>query len=214
MLNRHPFTKLGSSLRGLLTLAQLDEQGFIRMDTDAASLRSRRALGFQRALRAGDFGKMNDAARPKGHFLLGRAADDLLFTIQGKSLFVKVFAHPNWPGFAIDFQIIGALTHQMATQIGPINVQFLQTSSLPLQIFADRFGDLRLWDIGWRDAHRADQTAIQIMKHMPLVSIYSHTATFASVAHLGVFHTDAPVLGNPLDEAHLSLFAHLYILLL
>src|SRR2546427_7888914 len=55
--------------------------------------------------------------------------DDLLFPIQGKSLFVKVFAHPNWPGFAIDFQIIGALTHQMATQIGPINVQFLQTSS-------------------------------------------------------------------------------------
>ena len=79
MLNRHPFTKLGSSLRGLLTLAQLDEQGFIRMDTDAASLRTGRALGFQRALRAGAFGKMNDAARHKGHFLLGRAADDLLF---------------------------------------------------------------------------------------------------------------------------------------
>ncbi len=45
MLNSDPFTQLASSLRGLLTLAQLNEQGFVRMDTDAASFRTGRALG-------------------------------------------------------------------------------------------------------------------------------------------------------------------------
>src|SRR5258707_807682 len=56
MLNGDPLTQLASSLRGLLTLAQLDEQSFVRMDTDAASFRTGRALGFQRTLGAGVFG--------------------------------------------------------------------------------------------------------------------------------------------------------------
>src|SRR5437016_3591110 len=49
---------------------------------------------------------------------------------------------------------------------------------------------------------------------MPLVSIHPHAPTFATMAHLSVFDADAPVLGNPLDEARLSLFADLHILLL
>ena len=60
--------------------------------------------------------------------------------------------------------------------------------------------------------HCTDQTAIQVVEHMPLVSINSHTSTLASVAHLGVFDTDPPIFGDPFDKAHLSLFADLYIL--
>jgi len=59
-----------------------------------------------------------------------------------------------------------------------------------------------------------DETAIQIMKHMPLVAIYPHTATFTSMAHLPIFDADAPVFGDTLDEAGFSLLIDLPILLL
>ena len=45
MLNRDPFTQLDSPLWGLLPLSQLDEQGFVGVNTDAASVRAGRALG-------------------------------------------------------------------------------------------------------------------------------------------------------------------------
>ncbi len=46
MLNRHSFAQFGPPLGGLLALAQLDEQGFIGMDTDTAPLGTGGALGF------------------------------------------------------------------------------------------------------------------------------------------------------------------------
>jgi len=45
MLNRDPFTQLGSPLCGLLPLSQLDEQGFVGVNIHTASLRAGRALG-------------------------------------------------------------------------------------------------------------------------------------------------------------------------
>ncbi len=46
MLDSYPFAQLGTSLRGLLALAQLDEQGFVRMDADATTLGTGGALLF------------------------------------------------------------------------------------------------------------------------------------------------------------------------
>jgi hypothetical protein len=46
MLNCHPFAQLSTSLRGLLTFAQLDEQGFIWMDADTAPFGTGGALLF------------------------------------------------------------------------------------------------------------------------------------------------------------------------
>ena len=79
MLHCHSFTKLSASLRGLLTLAQLDEQGFIGVNTDATPFRAGRALGFQRTLGADVFWKMNNSTGHKGHFLLRWTANDLPF---------------------------------------------------------------------------------------------------------------------------------------
>jgi hypothetical protein len=184
------------------------------MDTDTASLGTGRALGFQRALGTGVFGKVDHPTRHKGHFLRSRTADHLPFPIQGKGLLVKAFAFANRPSFAIHLQVVAAFPHQMAAQIGPVDVQFLQISSLSLQIRADRFSHTGFRDISWCEPHRTDETRVQVVEHMPLVSIHSHAPTFAPVAHLPIFHADAAVFGDPLDQAHLSLFADLHILLL
>jgi len=50
MLNGYSFAQLGSPLRRRLPLAQLDEQGFIRVDAYAASLGTGGALSLQGAL--------------------------------------------------------------------------------------------------------------------------------------------------------------------
>lgn len=115
MLDSYSFAQLGTSLRGLLALAQLDEHGFVRMDADAAALGTTAALLFQGALGAGLFGEVDHPASDNRHLLLSRALDDLPFPIQSKGLFGKVCALANWPRFAIHFQISTALAHPMAT---------------------------------------------------------------------------------------------------
>src|SRR5438105_14213850 len=97
------------------------------MDTDTTTLGTGGALGVQRTLRTGLFGKVDHTTRHKRHFLRSRTADDLPFPIQGKGLLVKVGALANRPGFAIHLQIVAAFSHQMATQIGPIDVQLFQS---------------------------------------------------------------------------------------
>ena len=101
-----PFTQLGASLWRLLTLSQFDEQGFIRVNADAASFGVGGALGFQGTLRARLFGKMHHPTRHKRHFLLGGAPKDLSIPIEGKRLFVKAFALAHRPGEALDLQLL------------------------------------------------------------------------------------------------------------
>src|SRR5215470_15932273 len=155
------------------------------MNAHTASFNTGGALGFQGTLSAHLFGEMDYTARNKGHFLLGGTLDDLSFPVQNESLLVKTVAVANWPGFAIDFQFVAALTNQMATQISPINMQFLQGSRLLSQIFADRFGDTGFRRIRRSDSYCSDEAGIQIVEHMPLVSIDAHTATFAAMTHFG-----------------------------
>src|SRR5258708_5844195 len=69
-----------------------------------------------------------------------------------------------------------------------------------------------LWGIGWRHAHHSDKTCIQIVKDMPLVSIYTHTAAFPSMAHLGVFDADTPIFCHTFDQTCLPLLIDFYIL--
>jgi hypothetical protein len=56
-----------------------------------------------RALSAQLLREMHHPTGCKGHFLLGGAPNDLPVPIEGKHLFVKVFALAHGPGFAIDF---------------------------------------------------------------------------------------------------------------
>src|SRR5947209_12226136 len=77
MLHCHPFTQLSSSLRGLLALTQLDEQGFIGKDAHTASLGTGGALAFQGALDTGVLGKVDHPTKHKGHFLLRGTLDRL-----------------------------------------------------------------------------------------------------------------------------------------
>jgi hypothetical protein len=81
MLDSHSFAQFAPSLCGLLALAQLDEQGFIGMNTHTASIRTGGTLLFQWALSAGFFRKVDNPARHKGHLLFSRAPDDLPFPI-------------------------------------------------------------------------------------------------------------------------------------
>src|SRR5258708_6048108 len=167
------------------------------MDTHAASFRTGRALCFQRTLGTGVFGKMNDPTRHKGHFLFSWTKDDLLFPIQGKRLLGKALAVPNRPSFAIDLQLVASLTHQMAAQIGPVDMQFFQSHVLSFQICTDGFGHTGFRDIGGGNAYRTDKARVPVVQHMPLVSLHPDTATFASMAHLRGLHTDSPNPWHP-----------------
>src|SRR5260370_16270095 len=179
------------------------------MDADTASLGTGGALSLQRALGTGVFGKVDHPTRDKGHLLLGRTPDDMPLPVQRKGLIVKALPRANRPSFTIDLQLVRALPNQTTTQIGPIDVPFLERNCLPLQIRADGWGHTGFGYIGWGDTHRSDEAGIQIMKHMPFVSIYPHTATFAPVTHLPIFDTDASVLGDSFDQAGFPHLTHL-----
>src|SRR6266567_4576871 len=80
------------------------------MDADTTTPGTGGALGFQRTLCTGLFGKVNHAARHKRHFLRSWTANELPLPIQDKGLLVKVCALANRPGFAIHLQIVASLT--------------------------------------------------------------------------------------------------------
>jgi hypothetical protein len=103
MLNGDPLAQFLAALRRLLSLAQFDQEGFIRMNTHASPFRTGGALGFERALGTDVFGKVNHSPGDKGHFLRSRTADHLPLPIEDKSLLVKAFAFADGPGFAIHF---------------------------------------------------------------------------------------------------------------
>ena len=95
------------------------------MDAHTASFGTGGALSFQGTLRTGLFGEMDHSTGNKGHLLLSRASDDLPFPVQDKGLLMKLLAFADWPGFAVDLKLVAPFAHQMATQIGPVDVQFL-----------------------------------------------------------------------------------------
>src|SRR5689334_20975380 len=103
------------------------------MDTDTASIGAGGTLSFQRTLGTGVFGKVDHPTRHKRHLLRSRTPNDLPFPIQNKSLLREVLAAANRPSFTIHLQVTGAGMHQMAAQIGSINVEFLQENRLPIQ---------------------------------------------------------------------------------
>src|SRR6266702_7479980 len=103
------------------------------MDAHTPSFRTAGALRFQGTLGTDLFGEMDHRTSNKGHLLLSRTPDDLPFPVQDKGLLVKLFAFAHWPGFAVDRKLVAAFAHQMAAQIGPIDVQFLERDLLPLQ---------------------------------------------------------------------------------
>lgn len=110
------------------------------MDAHAAAFGTSRALRLQRALGTDVFGKVHNATRHKGHFLVSRTANHLPVLIKDKRLLGKAFSCANRPGFAIKFQLTTPLAHQMATQIRAIDMQFFQHHRLLLQV-----RDFRLW---------------------------------------------------------------------
>ena len=103
MFHCHPLTQAGPSLRGLLTLSQFDEQGFLWMNTDTAPPDARGTLGSQGTVGAGFLRKVDDSTKHKGHLLPGWTANNLLVPIQGKRLLGKALTRVNRPGFTIDF---------------------------------------------------------------------------------------------------------------
>src|SRR5258708_14987625 len=183
------------------------------MNTHTASLGTGGTLGFQGTLSTYLLRKMDHATRNKRHLLLGGTLDGLSFPVQVESLLVEVLAVAHLPGFAIDLQVRVSCTHQTAALIRSVDVQFFQSNLLLLQIFADRFGDTRFRDIGWRDSYCSNEAGIQIMKHMALVSIHTHAAALPSMPHLPIFDADAPVFCDTLDQTRFPLLIDLHILL-
>jgi hypothetical protein len=95
------------------------------MNAHTAAIGTRGALRFQRTLGADLFRVVDCSTRLKRHLLPSRASNEATFPIQGKRLLVKVFSLAHRLGFAIYFQLITALLHQMATQLGAIDMEFL-----------------------------------------------------------------------------------------
>jgi len=150
---------------------------------------------------------MDNAAGHKRHFLLSRTADDLPFPVQGKRLLVKVFPFANWPSFAIDVEVVTAFSHEMATHIAPVDVEFCETYSLRLQVSVDLFRHAGFRHIRRRDTSCPDQPCIQIVEDMPSVTIHTHAPAFSSVPHVGVFVTFASIFGDPFDQVRLPLLS-------
>lgn len=86
------------------------------MDAHTASFGTARAVRFQGALRTGLLREMDHRTGTKRHCLLSRASDDLPLPMQDKGLRMKLLP----------------LAHQVATHIGPVDVQFLSRDLLPL----------------------------------------------------------------------------------
>src|SRR6266699_4525740 len=171
------------------------------MNAHTASLGTGGALGFQRTLRTCLFGEMNNTTGNKWHFPLGRTLNNLSFPIQYEGLLVESFAVANRPGFTIHFQVAAAFTNQMATQISSIDMQFFQESLLPSQICTNRFSHAGFGHIRRGDPDCSDEVGVQIVEYVPLVPIHAHTATFASMAHLPIFNTDASIFRYPFYQA-------------
>src|SRR5262245_11244397 len=98
MFHDNPFTQLGASLRGLLTFSQFHEQGFVRVNADAAAFGAGGAVRFQGTLGTRLCGEVDNSTWLKRHFLPSRTANHLSVPIQGKRLLVKVLARTHRPG--------------------------------------------------------------------------------------------------------------------
>src|SRR5579859_6341406 len=68
------------------------------------------------------------------------------------------------------------------------------------------------WDIGWGNAHRADEARVQVMQDMAFVPINQHTPTFAPMTHLRIFNANPSVFCDSFDQTLFSFFIHLHIL--
>jgi hypothetical protein len=93
-----------------------------------------------------------------------------------------------------------------ATQIGPINMQFFQRDLLPLQVSTDLSSDIGLWHIRRRNADRTDEPGIQIVEHVPFVSIHADTSALPPVTHLRILDADAPIFRYAFDQASFAVF--------
>src|SRR6266567_479398 len=164
MLHSYPFTQGLSTCWRSLTLSQFHEQRFIRVNADAAPFGTGSTLPFQGTLSTGFFGKMHDATRHKGHLLFRWTANDLSVPIEGKHLLGEVLSLAHRPGFAIDLQFSTAFPHQLAAQIGSVDMHLFQSNRLSSQIRTDGLGDAGFWDIRRSDTNGADQTRIEIME--------------------------------------------------
>lgn len=134
MLHCHPLTQPGAPLRSVLTFSQLDQQSFIRMNAHTAAFGTGGALGFQGTLGAHTLREMDNPAWLKRHFLFSRTPNHLPAPIEGKRLLGKALPLANWPGFAIDFEFITPLLHEMATQIearAPTGCRYPRLVQLP-----------------------------------------------------------------------------------
>ena len=58
------------------------------------------------------------------------------------------------------------------------------------------------------------QAGVQVTQDMPFIAIHAHAATLAPMAHLGIFDTDAPILGDAFAQVGRASGSRLHILLL
>src|SRR5712691_3841890 len=161
------------------------------MNTDTATTWTTGAAFLQGTSRTDLCREMHGPTWLKGHFLLVRTADALPLPIELKGRLDKAGAVADWPGFAVNHQIIRPFMHQRATEIGSINVQFGQLRLLCGEIRLDRLGDTGFWHIGGGDTDCTHQPAVQIVQDVAFVAIHAHTAALPPMAHLGIFDADA-----------------------
>src|SRR5229473_2670278 len=146
------------------------------MDRDTASALTGRAALSQRTGSADLCGKMHHSTWLKWHVYLIRTTNQLVLPIQVKGRFGKASAIAHGPGLAVHLYVRRTLPDPQTTQVRPIDVQFAQDDPLACQILPDRLSHAGFWDIGCCHANSADQAGVQVVEHMALVPIDTHTA--------------------------------------
>src|SRR5262245_54181385 len=172
MFDGHALPQLCTSLRRLLAFPQRLQQGFLRMNTDAAARRARGAALAHHTASTNGRGKLHDSPRRKGHDLAPWTPQDMPLPIQVASAFWKIRPWTHRPGLTKNGPLLATLLYQLTGPIRPVNGQFLPRALLGCQVGFYRISHLRLRHVGRRDAHRNDQTRVQVTQPMAFVAIH------------------------------------------
>src|SRR5215475_13715734 len=200
MFHGYALTQLCPPLRRALAFTQLLPQGFIGMNADTAARGASGTAVPQRTAGTRGGGELDDLSWGKGHALATRTPQGVALPIELEGSFGKIRPLPHGPRLAENGPRLAPLLPQLTGQIGPVNRQFPPRALWHRQVRFNRVGDTGLGRSGGRDAHRHNQTRVQIAQPMAFVTIYEQTPTLAPVAHLGIFDAEAPIFGDAVAQ--------------
>lgn len=134
MLDGDPLAQPGTTLRGLLGGAQLDQQRLVGVDLHAAPAEAGGALGPQRAGLAGAGGELHLVAWGERHRDVVGTGDQVGVEVQGERGLGEPGPVAHRERLAEHLKILVTVADQAAGQIRPVQVQLAEPQPLGLQV--------------------------------------------------------------------------------